>query len=165
MPPSFLKSFGFSGKKDAETLSGSIIIDRPADVLYALWRKPESLPVLMNHFARITILNQTDSLWRVNTPLGALLEWRARIDVERPGEAMHWHSLPGALVPNDGQLSFKPAPNGQGTEVTLLIRFTPPGGLVGRKLGQLFAVFSGDMLQQTLQRFKRMADELGQVPD
>lgn len=162
MRPSFLKALGFTDKPQENTLSGTILIDRPADMLYDLWRKPETLPVLMNHFATITILNQTDSLWRVNTPLGALLEWRARIVEEKRGEALHWRSLEGALVPNDGRLAFRPAPHGTGTEVTLLIRFTPPGGLIGRKLGQLFTLFSNDMLQQTLERFKKMADNLDQ---
>lgn len=157
MRPSFLKALGFTDKPQANTLSGTIVIDRPAEMLYDLWRKPETLPLLMGHFATITILNQTDSLWRINTPLGAMLEWRARIVEERRGEALHWRSLEGALVPNDGRLTFRPDPNGAGTEVTLLICFTPPGGPIGRKLGQLFTLFSNDMLQKTLERFKQMA--------
>lgn len=163
MPSSFFKSLGFTTKSAPDALSDSITIAHPTDALYALWRKPETLPVLMSHFATITILNQTDSLWRANTPLGALLEWRARIEEEKPGEAMYWRSLPGALVPNEGRLTFSPALNGEVT-VTLWIRFTPPGGLVGRKVGQLFTLFSRDMLKQTLERFKKMADEQGLPP-
>lgn len=159
MRPSFLKSVAIAGRRQPDTLSSAIVIDRPADELYALWRAPETLPVLMSHFATISILNRTDSLWRINTPLGSLLEWQARIVEEKPGEALHWRSLEGALIPNEGRLSFRPAADGTGTEVTLLIRFNPPGGLVGRKISRLFDVFSQDMLAQTLHRFKKMAEE------
>lgn len=157
MRPSLLNVLGFGASSQKNTLSGSVVIDRSAQALYDLWRKPETLPLLMGHFASITILNQTDSLWRINTPLGALLEWRARIVEEKRGEVLQWRSLEGALVPNEGHLSFRPAPTGKGTEVTLLIHFTPPGGLIGRKLGHLFTLFSNDMLQKTLEKFTTMA--------
>nr|WP_113868625.1 SRPBCC family protein [Brenneria salicis] len=156
--PSFLKNLGIKGEKDSDEIRSSITIDRPAETLFALWRKPETLPVLMNHFATIDILNYTDSRWRVNTPFGALIEWRARIVDEKNGEYIHWRSLEGARIPNEGRLSFKPAPSGTGTEVTLMIRFDPPGGLLGKKISQMFDILSKEMLTKTLQRFKNLAE-------
>ncbi|PWC10042.1 cyclase [Brenneria roseae subsp. americana] len=158
MRPSFLKNIGIKSEKDSDEIRSSITIDRPAETLFALWRKPETLPVLMNHFATIDILNHTDSRWRVNTPFGALIEWQARIIDEKTGEYIHWRSLEGARIPNEGRLSFRPAPSGTGTEVTLMIRFDPPGGLLGKKISQMFDILSKDMLTKTLQRFKSLAE-------
>ncbi|MCL2891259.1 SRPBCC family protein [Brenneria tiliae] len=161
MRPSFLKNIGIISNSDSDEIRSSIIIDRPAETLFALWRKPETLPVLMNHFATIDILNHTDSRWRVNTPFGALIEWQARIVDEAPGKYIYWRSLPGARIPNEGRLSFKPAPSGAGTEVTLMIRFDPPGGLLGKKISQMFDILSKDMLTKTLSRFKKLAESDG----
>ncbi|MEC5345283.1 SRPBCC family protein [Brenneria populi] len=159
--PPFLKNIGGSGNNDSDEIRSSITINRPAETLFTLWRKPETLPLLMNHFATIDILNHTDSRWRVNTPFGALIEWRARIVDEKPGEYIYWRSLEGARIPNEGRLSFKPAQSGPGSEVTLMIRFDPPGGLLGKKIGQMFDVLSKDMLTKTLRRFKELAENNG----
>lgn len=158
MSSTFLRNMGVKGP-NATSFGKSIVIDRPADMLFDLWRKPETLPVLMNHFAQIEILNATDSLWRVKAPIGPSIEWTARIVGEQPGSFIHWCSLEGARIPNEGKLSFQPAPQGRGTEVTLTIYFDAPGGLLGRQIGQMFALLSKEMLNNTLQRFKKLAEQ------
>ncbi|MEH2922805.1 SRPBCC family protein [Samsonia erythrinae] len=157
MFPSFLKKTAAKNGSYANEISSSITINSPAERLFALWRKPETLPILMGHFASIDILNHTDSNWRINTPIGALIEWQARIIDEKPGEYIHWRSLEGARVPNEGQLYFRPV--GTETVVTLTIRYNPPGGLIGKKIGQMFDLFSRDMLTKTLYRFKKLAED------
>ena len=37
----------------------------------------------------------------------------------------------GASLPSEGEVQFRPAPGDRGTEVTLRIRFDPPGGALG----------------------------------
>ncbi|MCG8710956.1 SRPBCC family protein [Brenneria sp. 4F2] len=149
---------GAGGHSGSDEIRSSITINRSAETLFTLWRKPETLPILMNHFAAIDILNETDSRWSVNTPFGSLIEWRARIVDEKPGEYIYWRSLEGARIPNEGRLSFRPAPSGRGTDVTLMIRFDPPGGLLGKKISQMFDILSKDMLTKTLLRFKDLAE-------
>ncbi|MBX9447052.1 SRPBCC family protein [Dickeya chrysanthemi] len=141
-----------------DRLSSSLIIHRSADVLFDLWRNPQTLPVLMNHVAHIDIINRTDSLWRMKAPFGQYIEWKARIEDEQPGEFIYWRSLPGARIPNEGRLSFRPLPNSESTEVTLSIRFNPPGGILGRTLSQVFQLLPKEMLNKTLLRFKQMAE-------
>ena len=36
-------------------------------------------------------------------------------------------------MPNEGMLQFRPAPGEWGTELTLTLRFNPPGGKIGKK--------------------------------
>ncbi|QDX31119.1 SRPBCC family protein [Dickeya poaceiphila] len=157
MPSTFLRGLGMTDSH-ADELSSSLIIHQPAEVLFDLWRKPETLPVLMNHVAHIDIINRTDSLWRMKAPFGQYIEWRARIIDEQPGQFIHWRSLPGARIPNEGRLSFRPAPNGKGTAVTLSIRFDPPGGFLGRTISQMFQLLPKEMLHKTLLRFKQIAE-------
>ncbi|AUH14977.1 cyclase [Dickeya solani] len=158
VPPAFLRRSGITDNH-TDRLSSSLVIYRPADVLFDLWRDPKTLPVLMNHVAHIDIINSTDSLWRMKAPLGQYIEWQARIVDEQPGQFIHWCSLPGARIPNDGRLSFRPDPHSDGTKVTLSIRFDPPGGFLGRTLSQVFQLLPKEMLHKTLLRFKQMAEQ------
>lgn len=161
MPSLFLRHMR-TIEHDTDHISSSIVIERPADILFDLWRKPETLPILMSHVAQIDILNATDSRWRMKAPFGQYIEWQARIVEEQPGEFIYWRSLQGARIPNEGRLSFGPAPQVNGTAVTLMIRFDPPGGFLGRKISQVFQLLPKEMLSNTLQRFKTLA-ETGEI--
>ncbi|MBP2859938.1 SRPBCC family protein [Dickeya oryzae] len=160
MPSTFPRRPGMMDNH-ADQLSSSLIIRQSADVLFDLWRNPETLPVLMNHVAHIDIINHTDSLWRMKAPFGQYIEWRARIEDEQPGQFIYWRSLPGAKIPNEGCLVFRPIPNSENTEVTLSIRFDPPGGFLGKALSQVFQLLPKEMLHKTLLRFKQMAEHPG----
>ncbi|WP_192459243.1 SRPBCC family protein [Musicola keenii] len=151
-----------SNSHTANQISSNIVIARPASELFTLWRKPETLPILMGHVAHIDIINNTDSRWRMKAPLGLYIEWLARIADEKNGELIYWHSLPGARIPNEGRLTFQSISD-QVTEVTLTIRFEPPGGFLGKTLGQMFQLLPKEMLHKTLRRFKSLAEN-GVIP-
>ncbi len=162
MPP-FIPTTGMADRF-TDNISSSLFIPQPASLLFDLWRDPKTLPVLMDHVAHIDIINYTDSLWRMKAPLGQYIEWRARIMDEQPGQFIYWHSLPGARIPNDGRLTFRPISEHGGTEVTLSIRFAPPGGFFGRTLSQMFQLLPKEMLHKTLLRFRDMAEHSHSEP-
>ncbi len=162
MPP-FIRTAGMTDRF-TDHISSSLFIPQPAALLFDLWRNPKTLPVLMEHVARIDIINDTDSRWRMKAPLGQYIEWQARIMDEQPGQYIYWHSLPGARIPNDGRLTFRPQRERGGTEVTLSIRFEPPGGFFGKTLSQMFQLLPKEMLHKTLLRFRDMAEEYRNKP-
>lgn len=147
---------------DEPGLRRSILINRSPEELYALWRDPGTLPRIMNHFAKITILSDTSSRWQVKLPLGRKLEWEAHIVDEQPGRYISWASEQDASVPNAGRLSFLPVSQERGTEVTLAMHFDPPGGILGDWLSKKMDVVPEAMLSQALRRFKNLA-ETGEI--
>jgi uncharacterized membrane protein len=140
-----------------------ITVGKPADQLYALWRDPATLPQIMAHFAEVTVINDTEADWLIKGPLKKSYRWRSRIIEQQPGVVIAWESLEGASVPNEGMLQFRPAPGEWGTELTLTLRFNPPGGAIGKKVAALLDLFPKEQLSKALHRFKSLA-ETGEIP-
>ncbi|BDP43440.1 hypothetical protein DAETH_34090 (plasmid) [Deinococcus aetherius] len=141
-----------------------VTVGGEADELYRIWRDPENTTRIMGHIAEVTPTDTNHAHWRMPLPGGRTFEWDAVIIESRPGELLRWQSMPGAELPNEGELTMRPAPGNRGTEVTLRMRFQPPPGLVpggpaGAVLRQLPSLAVGDALR----RFKSLA-ETGEIP-
>jgi uncharacterized membrane protein len=62
----------------------------------------------------------------VKTPAGKSIEYDAEIVEDVPGHRIAWRSLPGASVPNCGQVTFYAAPGDRGTEVIVEMQVAGP---------------------------------------
>lgn len=147
----------------APSVEHAITIGKPADELYRLWREPHNLARIMSHFAELSTTSAEYTHWRVSAPLGQDLEWDTRIVEERPGELLRWESVEGALVPNQGQVRFRPAPGEWGTEVSLHLDFQPPGGAIGEAVLTRLLAVPELLVNRALRRFKSLA-ETGEIP-
>ncbi|QLG28434.1 SRPBCC family protein [Halorarum halophilum] len=154
---------GHGPPADAPEVERSVTVGRPADELSEVWHDPERLSHIAGHFAEVTGAGVERLHWTVPGPLGRTLSWETRVVEERPGELLRWESLDGASVPNEGEIRFEPAPGDRGTEVTLRVRFDPPGGGFGDAAMRLLGVVPDTLVGKTLRRFKSLA-ETGEVP-
>ena len=132
----------------------SVVIDRPAQEVYAYWRKLENLPQIMSHLESVTALDERRSRWVAKAPLGTNVEWEAEIVNDKPGERIGWHSLPGATVDNAGSVQFESMPNGS-TRVHVALSYRPPAGAVGAAVAKLFGEEPSQQIAEDLQRFKQ----------
>ena len=140
----------------------TILIRRPPQELYEVWRGLTRLPELMEHVISVTSTGPDRSHWIVKGPAGRTVEWDAEM-TEKPAErTIAWHTLPGADVRNAGEVSFQPASDGNGTEMSVVISYDPPGGSVGVAVAQLFGEEAGQQLEEDLKRFKRRMEEPGE---
>ena len=167
-----LAGFGSSNKKDTGGVSDNagikvvktVTINRPASELYQFWRRLENLPRFMAHLESVTLRAGNVSHWVAKAPAGQTVEWDAEIINEKENELIAWSSLPGSGIPNAGSIRFAPAPGGRGTEVTVRLEYTPPGGSM---LGRMAAKFLGEEPQtqvgDDLLRFKAFM-ETGEIP-
>lgn len=162
----FLRAMGVSREErvpEVIELTRTLTVGRSPDDLYALWRNPETLPRLLEGMGTVTVLDDTESNWRLNGPLGLQLAWRTRLIEDRPGELIAWMSQPGAWIPHAASIRFHPAPRDRGTEVVLRVRIVPPGLLLGSPLEGRLRIVPGLLLQKILRQFKSLA-ETGEVP-
>lgn len=148
------------GKTEVER---SITIGKSADELYRLWREPNTLPQLMQHFIQITPTGDTRAHWKINAPLGQTFEWDAELTEDRPGEFIGWKSSENAPISNEGAVHFRPAPGDRGTVATLRFRFEAPGGAIGSAAASLFDFVPEKLASQALRSFKSLA-ETGEIP-
>lgn len=148
---------------DAPEVERTITVGRPADELYPYWREADRLARVVEPFADVVSTGDDRQRWAVRMPTGRTMAWNARIVEDRPGEFLRWESLEDASMPNEGSVRFRPAPGDRGTEVTLRLRFDPPGGALGDAAAERLG-FAPDALAGTaLRRFKSLA-ETGEVP-
>jgi len=147
---------GLSGAANAAKpifVEHSVVIDRPAQQVYAYWRQLENLPRIMSHLESVTVLDERRSRWVAKAPLGTHVEWEAEIVNDKPGERIGWHSLPGATVDNAGSVQFESLPGG-GTRIHVALSYRPPAGALGAAVAKLFGEEPSQQIADDLQNFK-----------
>lgn len=145
-----------------QLVKASVQINRDPRDLYDLWRNLPNLPQVMKHLHSVTPLEGNRSHWIAEGPLGHQLEWDAEVINDHPGDLIAWQSLPGAEVDNAGSVHFRPSANGMGTDLSVTIRYAPPGGRAIAKLASVFGQGLQQELREDLRRFKQQM-ETGEV--
>lgn len=133
----------------------SIHINRDPRELYDHWRNLENLPKMMRHLKSVQPLDERKTRWEAYAPLGQSLSWDAEIVTDRAGEVIAWQSLPGSQVDTAGSVHFKPAKNGEGTDLTVSLKYDPPGGQLVAKLAHLVGQGLEQELDEDLKSFKK----------
>lgn len=149
-------------RKDANTVipagkgvnvEKSVVVNRPVEQLYRYWRNFENLPHIMNHLESVTVQSDTRSHWVAKAPLGLKVEWDAEIIDDSPNERISWRSIEGATVPNTGSVLF--SSSGSGTEITVTLKYDPPGGELGAAIAKLFGEEPSVQIEEDLNRFRQ----------
>lgn len=140
----------------------TITVNAPIAQIYQAWDGFQALPRFMASAATVEVAGERQSQWTANVPGGLSLEWDILITESIPHERIAWRTTADSFLTADGDIRFRPAPGDQGTEVRVDARFSPPGGELGRKIGDLFADAIGTKLQQDLRRFKQLM-EIGEI--
>ncbi len=146
----------------ATELTASVTVAKSPREVYDLWRPLDSLPGFMAHLDEVRTTGRDTSHWRATAPFGRSVEWDAQITDDVPGERIAWRSVDGADIDNSGEVRFRPAPGGRGTEVHLRLRYGQPAGRMGAALARYFGEDPHQQLDDDLRRFKQVA-ETGEV--
>lgn len=134
-----------------------IVVQRPRDELFAMWRDFSRLPDFMEQLDRVEVLSPTVSHWVTKGPAGVRVEWDAEIVDERDGEWIAWRAIEPAEVPNNGTVMFRELPGGA-TEVFVTLEAQPPAGRVGELVARMFGRSPQQQVKRALQRFKEVAE-------
>lgn len=138
------------------------IANKSPEELYNFWHNFENLPTFMKHLKSVTVVNDTRSHWIANAPAGNSVEWDADIIRDEPNHLIAWASAEGADIENSGFVRFQPGPPGRGTEVKVVMEYSPPGGAVTAALAKLFGEEPEQQIGDDLRRFK-MLMEAGEI--
>ncbi len=113
-------------------LTTSVTIARPADELYAFWRRPENLPRFMAHLKSVTAVDEKRSRWVAKVPGGRTVEWDSDIVEDARNRRIVWRAQVGAF-PHTASVDFRPAPGNRGTIVRLGLSYGLSGGRPSRE--------------------------------
>ncbi len=132
----------------------SIAVNLSPATVFSYWRNLENLPLFMPHILSVERTEDGISHWKVEGPAGIPLQWDAEIINEQPGKLLAWQSLPGSLVQNAGTVRFIPDSSGDGTVVTVVLQYHPPGGRLGAAVAAIFGELPEEQLEADLERFR-----------
>lgn len=149
-------------KGDSVELTAATTIRKPAPDVFAFWRDLENLPSFMAHLEQVRATGDRTSHWTASAPFGQDVEWDAEITDETPGERIAWRSTGKATVPNAGTVWFAPAPDGESTEVHVVLAYEIPGGAVGKAVAKYFGEEPHQQLDDDLRRLKQVL-ETGEI--
>jgi uncharacterized membrane protein len=139
-----------------------ITVNRPVAEVFAYWHDVENFPRFMAHLQSVKSLGSGRSRWRAAGPAGVEVEWDAEVSGERIDEFIAWRSVAGATVENSGEVEFRPAPGGRGTEIRVRLTYDPPAGKLGVAVAKLFGEAPHQQVRDDLRRFKQIL-ETGEV--
>ena len=153
---------GTTAKEADREVVQSITINRLPEDVYRFWRRLDNLPQFMRHLESVEVIDQQRSHWKAKGPADKTVEWEAVITEDRPNELIAWRADGKADVYNEGTVRFRPAPGGRGTEVTVDLRYDPPGGVAGVAVAKLLHREPGQQVYDDLRRLKQVL-EIGEV--
>jgi uncharacterized membrane protein len=130
--------------------------------LYDEWRDFTRFPRFMENVEQVEKIDNKSSRWTIKAPGGTNVELVTRITEDVPGKALAWSSQPGSEIQTDGRVEFIEAPPGRGTYVRLVMRYDPPGGIIGKGIAKLMQREPKIQSRRDLQRFKSLM-ETGEV--
>ena len=136
----------------------TVTINATPEQLFAFWRNFENLPRFMSHLQSVTVSPDGRSHWVTKGPAGMHAEWEAEIINEIPNELIGWRSVDGSRVNNAGSVHFNHAAGGRGTEVKVVLRYDPPGGILGAAVAKLFGEDPGHQVQEDLRTLKQIIE-------
>jgi len=143
-------------KSSAVEASGTYIINRPRQEVYAFWRQFENLPRFMNHLKEVNQIDDTLSTWQAYVPGGlGTVSWQAEILEDQPGEYLSWSSMPGSTVDNAGSITFMDAGDSRTTEISVRITYRLPAGDIGGLAAKLINPVLEKMIMEDLSQLKR----------
>jgi uncharacterized membrane protein len=142
----------------AVTTRKVVTINAPREQLYRFWRDFTTLPRFMRRLESVEVMDDRRSRWRARGPGGMVVDWEAEVVDDRPHELIAWRSLPGARLQHAGVVRFTPAPRGRGTEVTVEMAYTPPGGMLAARMARLVGQAPEQELQEDLRRLKQLME-------
>ncbi len=131
-----------------------VIVNRPKEEVYALWRNLENLPLFMKHLENVDVIDSTTSAWKLKMPGGSgEIRWEAKIVKEEEGSELSWHSVPGASIENTGKVNFSSTP-GNATRVDVMISYRAPMGVVGERVARVLTSAFQKKVEEDIHNFK-----------
>jgi uncharacterized membrane protein len=139
----------------------TIRIAAPVSEVYAYWRNLENFPQWMSHVREVRYIGGDRYHWTVEGPAGVPVEWDAELLNVVENREMTWRSVEGSTVHNTGRVRFEE--DGDGTRVHVLIKYDPPGGLIGHAVAKVFGTDPKSEMDDDLAKLKSLV-ETGQLP-
>ena len=142
----------------AQTVRGSVVVDRPPDEVFWAWRDPVTVATMLSPFLEVRAESPDLAHLRLKTPAGGVAHWSWDVPDERPGDFMRFRSLPDSSVRNEGTATLHPVDGGRSTRLEVEGWYLAPGGRIGTAALSGFGTAPEAALDTVLARFKDLVE-------
>lgn len=143
---------------DPDLVGKTVTVGKPREEIYAQWRDFTRFPHFMENVESVQKLDDKRSRWMIKAPAGTSVQLVTRITEDKPNEAIAWESEPESEIKTTGRAEFLDAGPGRGTMVRLIMRYDPPGGIIGKGIAKLFQREPHIQARRDLRRFKQLME-------
>ena len=147
---------------DEHLLGNTVTVGLPREKLCEEWRDFTRFPRFMENVESVEKIDDELSRWTIKAPAGSSVELITRVTEDVAGQSIAWASTPDSDIDAEGRVEFLEAGPGRGTMVRLIMRYDPPGGIVGKGIAKLFQREPKIQSRRDLRRFKSLM-ETGEV--
>ncbi len=141
--------------EDGLRVERTMTILRSPGELYLEWRDLARWPELVPMLESVTLHDARLSHWVARGPANIRIEWDAELVADEPGHRIAWRSVENSDVSNTGSVHFQTAPGGRGTEVRVVLTYTPLAGRLGAAMATMFGKGADRQVREGLRRFKQ----------
>lgn len=152
-PPNAATANAGSEERAPESID-TVTVAQPRSALYAFWRDFTNLPKFMENVQSVTEVDSISSLWTIKDAQGESAEWEFIVTDDEADRLIAWASSGNTPVKYSGRVEFRDAPAAQGTEVTVIIRYDPPAGLIENLISKVAGPDPAVQTRADLYRFK-----------
>lgn len=135
-------------------ISTGVTVGREPQELYQFWRGFTRLPTFMKYLTEVRPGEGNRTHWVAESPLGGRVEWESEVVEDVPNERIVWHTTENSDIDHSGEIRFRSAPAGRGTEVELDLHYEMPGGKLGEPWTAFFNSMTEHAVREDLRRFK-----------
>ncbi|MEZ0497249.1 SRPBCC family protein [Sphingomonas sp. IW22] len=142
----------------------TVTIAKPSRTeLFAFWRDFTNLPRFMENLNAVKPVGNGRFEWEIVAPGEGSVTVVTEIASERQGELIAWRSVEGSTIDTEGRVAFRDAPGDRGTQVELVVAYSPPAGTLGVAIAKLLQREPEMQARRDLRRFKALM-ETGEIP-
>jgi uncharacterized membrane protein len=131
------RSLGLNDDRSAITINRSMQIDVPVEEVYEFWNNFTNFPKFMENITEVKDKGDGHYHWVAKGPAGVPVEWDAVVTENEPNKRIAWESVPASEVKTVGSVDFEKVKDGT-TQVNVHMSYTPPAGVLGHAVAQLF---------------------------
>lgn len=140
----------------------TMLINRPAEELYDIWRDTQGLTRFFSHVDEIEDTHDNRSRWTATVLKAGQVTWESQIDQEHRPHHFSWHSMDGSVIDTHGSISFNQRAGSDATEVTLESHTHLPGGKIGHITAKAIGADPAWEVKDALHNLKEFAEGQGQ---
>lgn len=137
-------------------ITRTIDIEAPVEKVYAYWENYENFARFMSHIEDVQVLGEGRTHWIARGPAGARVEWDSIVTQSNPHQSIAWRTEGNSKIHMNGLANF--FDHGEHSRLEVHLRYSLPGGIVGRIVSRLFGVEPDQVLSRALISFKSLME-------